>query len=83
MEVMLPSQISCPTCEGVGSVGAYQCFRCMGNGLLLEDLPVIVKFPPGISDGYQKAISLRHRGIRDVYVTVIFRIGGPARTKDL
>jgi molecular chaperone DnaJ len=80
MEIMLPSQSSCPTCSGQGAVGPYQCFRCMGNGSVSEDVPVILEFPPGISDGYQRAISLRHLGIRDVYVSVLFRIG---RTADV
>ena len=83
MEIMLPSQTSCPTCSGQGGVGSYRCFRCMGSGTLLEDVPVIVEFAPGISDGYQKAISLRHLGIREVYITVLFRIGGRSRIEDL
>jgi DnaJ-class molecular chaperone len=76
MEIMLPSRTSCPTCGGEGSVGFYRCFRCMGNGALLEEVPVLVEFAPGISDGYQKAVSLQHLGIRDVYVTLLFRISG-------
>lgn len=80
MEIMLPSQSLCPTCSGQGAVGPYQCFRCMGNGSVSGDVPVAVEYPPGISDGYQRAISLRHLGIRDVYVSVLFRIG---RTADV
>ena len=83
LEIMLPSRTLCPTCEGQGGVGPYQCFRCMGNGMLLQEVPVIVEFPPGISDGDQKAISLRHLGIRDVYVTMLFRIGRRAGIDDL
>jgi hypothetical protein len=55
----------------------------MGSGALSGNVPVVLEFAPGISDGYQKAISLRHLGIRDVYVTVIFRIRGTDRIREL
>lgn len=83
MEIMLPSQTACPTCRGQGSVEFYQCFHCMGKGNLIKDIPVLMDFAPGIRDGYQKAISLRHLGIRDVYVTLLFRISGAAPIEDL
>jgi len=76
MEIMLPSRTECPTCRGQGGVGFYQCFRCMGSGSLFGDVPVVVEFAPGIADGYQRAVSLRHLGIRDIYVTLLFRISG-------
>lgn len=83
MEIMLPSQATCPTCHGQGGVSGYQCFRCMGSGTLSGNVPVALEFAPGISDGYQKAISLRHLGIRDVYITVLFRISGTDRIGEL
>jgi hypothetical protein len=69
-----------PTATPEDIRGPYQCFRYMGNGSVSGDVPVTGKFPPGISDGYQRAISLRHLGIRDVYVSVLFGIG---RTADV
>ena len=83
MEIMLPSRILCPTCSGQGEVGFYRCFRCMGSGTVSGDVPVLVEFAPGIPDGHQKAISLRHLGIRDVYVSVLFRIGRAGDIEDL
>ena len=83
MEMMLPSRILCPTCRGERGADLYQCFRCMGSGTLFEEVPVVVEFAPGISDGYQTAISLRRLGIRDVYVTVLFRISRAAGVEDL
>jgi len=76
MEIMLLSQTACPTCRGQGSVEFYQCFSCMGRGTLVKDVPVLVEFAPRIRDGYQKEISLRHLGIHDVYVTLLFRTSG-------
>ena len=80
MRIFMPAQIPCPTCSGLGAVGPYHCWRCMGNGSLLGEMPLIVEFGPGISDGYQRAIALDHFGIRDVYLTLLFRIG---RTSDI
>jgi molecular chaperone DnaJ len=83
MDIILPARILCPTCAGQGSAGFYACSRCMGSGVLFRDVPVAVEFPPGITDGSQRAISLRHLGIRDVYVSVVFRIGGTSGIEDL
>jgi len=83
LEIMLPSRTVCPTCRGHGGEGLYQCFRCMGSGVLLGDVPVVVEFAPGISASYQKAISLRHLGISDVYVSLLFRISGTVEIEDL
>ena len=83
MEIMLPSRIQCPTCGGRGGLDLYRCFRCMGGGTLVQDVPVVVEFAPGISDGYEKAISLQHLGILDIYVTLLFRIGGAAGIEDM
>ena len=74
--ISVPTVSPCPTCSGRGIVRPYQCYRCMGAGSVSEDLPVNIEIAPGIPDGFQKAISLRRFGIRDVYLTLIFRIGG-------
>jgi hypothetical protein len=55
----------------------------MGSGALVEEVPVIVEFAPGIPDGCEKAISLRRMGIRDVYVTLLFRISGTRKIEDM
>ncbi len=83
MQIMVPAQTLCPTCAGQGAVGLYQCYRCMGNGNVSGDMPVVIEFAPGISDGYQKAISLRHFGIRDVYISITFRISRAADIEEL
>ena len=83
MQIMLPSRRICPTCGGHGGVGFYECFRCMGSGALFGEVPVLVEFDPGISDGYQNAVSLRRLGIDDVYITLLFRISGAEGIEDI
>lgn len=51
MEIVLPGRILCPACGGHGGVGFDRCYRCMGSGDMIQDMPVLVEFPPGISDG--------------------------------
>ncbi len=75
MQILVPSHSLCPTCDGLGAVGFCHCYRCMGNGSVFGDVPLLVNYPPGISDGYQKAIALDSFGIHDIYLYIIFRIG--------
>jgi molecular chaperone DnaJ len=74
--IPVPTVSACPTCSGRGIMPPYQCYRCMGGGTVSGDLPVDLEIAPGIPDGYRKAISLRSFGIRDVYLTLVFRVGG-------
>jgi molecular chaperone DnaJ len=78
MEIILPARVLCTTCGGHGNIGFDRCYHCMGSGDMIQDVPVLVQFPPNISDGSQKTISLRRLGIRDVYVTILFRISRAA-----
>ena len=81
--IRVPTVSQCPTCGGRGIMPPFQCYRCMGGGSVSRDLPVDLEIAPGIPDGYRKAVSLRHFDIRDVYLTLLFRIGGSEYSGDL
>ena len=81
--ILIPTVSPCPVCGGRGVVKPFQCYRCMGGGSVSRDLPVVVDYAPGISDGYQKEIFLRDLGIRDVYLSLIFRIRDKEYCEDL
>ena len=83
MEIVLPARIRCPRCGGSGAVGFYECRQCAGSGSILGEAPVIVNIPPGVLDGSQRIVSLRSLGIRDVYVSILFRISSRAPIEDL
>lgn len=70
----IPSQIHCPTCNGTGGIGFYECWRCSGAGNITGVHPVLLSYPPGISDNHTVQVSLDRYGIRNLYLTVNFRI---------
>ena len=74
--LMVPAQAICPTCRGRGIVSVYECWRCAGEGAISGDFPVTLPYPAGIPDGYTIELSLEHLGIRNSYLTVIFRVVG-------
>ncbi|MFH1574811.1 MAG: DnaJ domain-containing protein [Acidobacteriota bacterium] len=78
VRLMMPARADCPTCNGSGALGLYECWRCAGEGSISGGFPVTVAFPAGISDGYELAIPLDHLGIRNLFLTVCFRISRAA-----
>jgi hypothetical protein len=74
VQVLLPVQVPCPTCRGGGGRGPYPCQHCQGRGDVLDEYPVVLRFPAGISDGYTSRTLLDQRGDYDLYLTVHFRV---------
>lgn len=74
IKVALPAQLRCPSCSGQGWVGVYECWRCRGDGILSGEYPVMLSYPPGVSDNHLVRMSLDTYGIRDLYLTAHFRI---------
>lgn len=70
----VPARVQCPSCNGRGGIGPYECWRCSGQGLLSGEYPIIISYPPGISDNHAMQLSLERYGIRNLYLTVNFRI---------
>jgi DnaJ-class molecular chaperone len=75
IKVALPGQLTCPSCSGQGRVGVYKCLRCNGDGILPGECPVIIPYPPRISNNHVVRMSLDTCGIKICYLTVHFRIG--------
>lgn len=76
--VMIPARAECPTCRGMGRVGPYECGRCAGEGGIAGEYPLCLAFPPGLATDYAVRIPLDRYGIRNYYVTVVFRISRTA-----
>jgi DnaJ-class molecular chaperone len=74
--IMVPAKAVCMTCHGCGGVGSYECRRCAGEGAISGELPVSVAFPPGLAKDHAVMIPLDRFGIRNVHITVLFRITG-------
>jgi len=75
VRVLIPSQLKCPTCEGQGGVGIFECWRCNGRGVVAGECPLSVSFPGGISE-YLVEIPLDRFGIQNFYLKVYFRVSG-------
>jgi molecular chaperone DnaJ len=73
VRVLVPARAACPTCDGRGGVGPFVCFRCDGSGALIVEYPIMVAYPPGITD-YAVQIPLERFGIHNFYLTVLFRV---------
>ena len=71
--VMVPARSICPTCQGFGNVGFYQCHRCAGEGAISGEVPVSIAFPAGIAKDHAVVIPLDRFGIRNLNFTVLFR----------
>jgi molecular chaperone DnaJ len=75
VRVFIPSQFQCPTCDGHGGVGPFECWRCEGGGIVVGEYPLFVSFPGGISE-YVVEIPLDRLGIQNFYLKVYFRVSG-------
>jgi DnaJ-class molecular chaperone len=82
IQVELPLQRPCEICDGIGSIGAFYCWRCNGAGSFRRDLSFQVEYPPGIRDAYQIAIPLEKYGIDDICPVLIFRISAEGDFED-
>ena len=74
IKVALPARQKCLSCSGQGLVGGYECWRCRGEGVLSGEYPVMISYPSGISDGHVVRMPIDTYGIRNLYLTVHFRI---------
>ena len=76
VKVLLPAQLTCPSCSGQGWLGVYECWRCNGEGLLSGEYPVMISYPSGTSNNHEIRVPLDTYGIKDLYLKVHFRITG-------
>lgn len=74
VRLQVPVRLRCPACNGRGNIGPYECRRCSGAGMLRGECPVMVSYPPSLSNDYSIRLFLDRYGIYDRYLTVNFRI---------
>ncbi|MBN1665292.1 MAG: J domain-containing protein [Deltaproteobacteria bacterium] len=72
--IMVPVRAVCPLCHGHGSVGYYECHQCAGEGAITGEMPVSISFPAGLMQDHAVIISLERFGIRNLQLTVLFRL---------
>ena len=74
VRISLPARQTCPVCRGRGGIGPFDCRQCNGEGALSGDIPVEIRYPPGIADGYITQRSLDSIGLHNIYLSVYFRV---------
>lgn len=72
--VTVPARAICPLCHGHGLITVYECSRCAGEGALAGEMPVYISFPPGITQDHVVMVPLDHFGIRNLHMTILFRV---------
>ena len=76
--VMVPVHSICPACRGFGNIGMYSCSRCAGEGAISGEMPIVVSFPPGLTEDHAVMVPLDRFGIRNIHLVVLFRPTGEA-----
>ena len=64
----------CPTCEGTGQAGYYECDACEGRGMIDRFHRLDVLIPAGRTDGDMIPVSLAHAGVRNIYLNLRVRV---------
>src|SRR4051794_16322176 len=64
----------CGRCEGSGTTGFFDCDLCEGHGMRWETARVIVFISPSTRSGTSIPISLRHLGVKNLFLNVHVRV---------
>lgn len=83
IQILMPIEAACPNCGGSGDFGFWYCPECDGSGVIREEFPLEVEYPPGIRDLYQVAIPLDRFGMHDICPILLFRINPEGDFGDL
>jgi molecular chaperone DnaJ len=82
VQVRMPIQHPCSTCNGSGDVGPFLCWNCGGTGSDQNEFALEIEYPPGIQDFYRIAMPLDRYGIFDLCPVLLFRISGEGDFED-
>ncbi len=83
IQALMPIAAACSTCGGRGDTGLWPCWQCGGSGVIREELPIEVEYPPGIRDVYRMAIPMDRFGLHDICPILLFRISHEGDFEDL
>ena len=76
LRVRLPAQVHCPSCQGWAGGGLQQCWRCFGTGYLRGEVPLLLNYPPGISNNHLVEFPLCRYGFSGNSLKVRFKVAG-------
>ena len=73
--LLVPAQLVCPHCRGRGGIGWFECARFHGAGVIVDEFPVTLTFPPDVVNNHVEQVPLDSFGIENFYLNVVFRVG--------
>jgi DnaJ-class molecular chaperone len=76
--MVVPVARVCARCGGSGRTGFFLCDACDGHGTVWMKAKVDVSVPAGVRDGEVVETSLRHLGIRNMWLKTHLRVGAGA-----
>ncbi len=74
INISVPVAARCPSCQGHGHIGVYECRRCAGEGAISGEMPIAISLPPDIPDNYDVMIPLDRYGITSHQLSLVFKI---------
>lgn len=74
--MVVPVARVCARCGGSGRTGFVLCDACDGHGTVWQKAEVDVGVPAGAADGQVVETSLRHLGIRNMWLRTHVRVAG-------
>jgi molecular chaperone DnaJ len=69
-------QTACPACGGSGREGFFLCRHCYGDGVTVQEHPVAVHWPAGVSESHTATVPLTRSGTYGPRLIAHFRIEG-------
>jgi molecular chaperone DnaJ len=74
IRLMVPARVPCAVCHGKGGVGPLACWKCGGQGTVVNEVPLVLSYPPGTTNQVLE-ISLDRYGIHNLYLIAYLRVG--------
>ncbi len=74
IRLWIPVRTVCPACRGRGGAGFFECLHCDGSGTAIDERPVDVAFPGGLSDGVEGRVTVSRPGMSDLALVLHFRV---------
>lgn len=63
VRLLIPVTTRCVRCGGWGGHGGFLCPTCRGAGVVQDEFPIFVAYPPGLVNNHSAHISLQRYGL--------------------
>ncbi len=74
VRLLIPVEIRCRVCRGRGRVSWTVCHYCAGRGVSVQEYPLWLTFPAGLTDGQIATVPLDQLGLTRQSLAIHFRV---------